>query len=177
MLYNVTMPKETRPCDHCGTPVTRWPSLFYGSVSCSPPCRSALASDRQRGEANPCWRGGRYVEPGKCYVMIRRPDHPRARQNGYVPEHVLVVESVLGRHLLPGEEVHHRNRVRDDNRPENLQVYASHGEHWEVEHLPLIRPKVPPCACGRPHLARGLCQRHYARWRRARRTGRTPDLS
>jgi hypothetical protein len=56
--------------------------------------------------------------------MIRLPEHPRARSAGYVFEHILVMEDLLGRHLLPEETIHHRNGVRDDNRPENLELWV-----------------------------------------------------
>ena len=51
-------------------------------------------------------------------------EHPRAGSNGYVFEHVLVVEERLGRFLVPGETVHHLNGVRDDNRDENLELWT-----------------------------------------------------
>lgn len=56
--------------------------------------------------------------------MVRAPGHPRAGRNLYVFEHILVVEEILGRLLVNGESVHHLNGVRDDNRPENLELWA-----------------------------------------------------
>lgn len=82
-------------------------------------------------ERNGNWKGGR-ARHKAGYVMIRVPDHPRAGRAGYVFEHILVMEDVVGRHLVDGENVHHRNGVKDDNRPENLEL-------WLRPHPPGIR--------------------------------------
>lgn len=39
------------------------------------------------------------------------------------------MESRIGRKLRPGETVHHKNGVRDDNRAENLEL-------WTKNHTP-----------------------------------------
>lgn len=58
------------------------------------------------------------------YVRIYMPEHPRAVNGRYVLEHIHVMEQKLGRYLLPDERVHHINKVRDDNRPENLELWC-----------------------------------------------------
>lgn len=42
-----------------------------------------------------------------------------------VGEHRHVMQAVVGRELLPEETVHHKNGVKLDNRPENLELWAS----------------------------------------------------
>jgi len=56
--------------------------------------------------------------------MLWAPDHPRAGKGQYVFERIIVMERVLGRHLLQTEYVHHRNGVRDDNRPGSLELWT-----------------------------------------------------
>jgi hypothetical protein len=140
--------KPNTTCDLCGTPMYRRPSTLERNDGkfCTRACRNRAhphtgkrtVPDSMKGENNPAWRGGRYIEPEKGYVMVRQPDHPRARHNGYVLEHILVAEQMLGRPLEPGEEVHHINRQRGDNRPENLKIYQNHLDHWMTEHYETV---------------------------------------
>lgn len=75
------------------------------------------------GEKHHMWKGGR-IKTIDGYIAIYQPSHPNATQAGYVLEHRLVMEQKIGRYLLKSEKVHHINGVRDDNRPENLELFS-----------------------------------------------------
>jgi hypothetical protein len=82
----------------------------------------------QPGEKHRDWKGGR-IPDKNGYILVHQPDHPYANSGGYVREHRLVMEQRLGRYLDPKEIVHHLNGDRADNRIENLELFASNGEH------------------------------------------------
>lgn len=88
-------------------------------------------SEAQKGENNPAWAGG-VTRLGRYHYLLR-PDHPAATLAGYVAEHRLVVEKMLGRYLHRSEVVHHVDGNPLNNRPENLQVFRSNGEHLAFE--------------------------------------------
>jgi hypothetical protein len=89
---------------------------------------------------SPNWHGGKRTKRDDGYIQIYKPNHPFATEDGYVLEHRLVMEKRLGRYLKPEEIVHHKNGVRNDNRDENLELFASVGEHTAY-HIKLRKEK------------------------------------
>lgn len=94
----------------CGRP------KMVASATCST-CR------KSGGGSNANWKGGRTTHK-RGYVMVWAPKHPRAARGRYVFEHILVMEESIGRCLIEGETVHHRNGVRSDNRIRNLELWT-----------------------------------------------------
>ena len=90
----------------------------------------AARSSKVSGEGNPAWKGGRIEKEG--YIMIRMPNHPHAKANGYVYEHILVWEQAHGQPLPEGWEIHHDNEVKSDNSSQNLIAFANHRKHLKI---------------------------------------------
>jgi hypothetical protein len=76
----------------------------------------------RKGPEAPYWKGGRYKDNTSGYVLIYNPDHPSCTKKGYVLEHRLIMEKFIGRYLRGNEVVHHRNKIKDDNKIENLEI-------------------------------------------------------
>lgn len=74
------------------------------------------------GTNHPRWKGG-VKRAVNGYTATYTEQHPSGQL--YVLDHRLVMERMIGRPLLDSENVHHKNGIRDDNRPENLELWTT----------------------------------------------------
>ena len=83
----------------------------------------------RKKELSPRWKGDKAKHKHLGYWLVRKPNHPFARKNGYVMRSHLVMEKFLGRYLETWENVHHINGIKDDDRIENLKIVI-HKKHF-----------------------------------------------
>ena len=142
-------------CDWCGKVFRRYPSRIREHNFCSQRCSGYYSSKRQNPEGYAFkdfsknsvrfTQMNREMNSGRMTPEVRMKlrDAKLGTGKGGSYEkffgrhtHRVVAELMLGRPLKPGEVVHHIDRDRRNNRPENLMVFASQAEHvkWHKKH-------------------------------------------
>jgi predicted RNA-binding Zn-ribbon protein involved in translation (DUF1610 family) len=127
-----------RQCAACDKPFKVFPSSKVNRQYCSTTCKGAADTAAatvqftcpQCGKVETLKRGvaarKRYCS-AKCWHAAAGFNGYRTKRGyvrrQYTSEHRLVMEAHLGRALLPGEIVHHKNGDRADNRIENLELW------------------------------------------------------
>lgn len=99
---------------------------------------SAVSNRRKRLNIPPHKKRGRPRTNRSGYVtVVLAPDDPfveMTRKDRRVKEHRLVMAHSLGRPLTQDEFVHHRNGIKNDNNPDNLELWTrSHPDGQRVQ--------------------------------------------
>ena len=84
----------------------------------------------------------------------------------YTMEHRLILEQKLGRKLKRSEHGHHINGNKQDNRPENLEVFSSNGKHVAFHHkLCALQGKPSPYNTPKAIKERTISRKNNANFR------------
>lgn len=100
------------------------------------------------------YKGGSIASNGYKLIYVGK-DHHLADVRGYAYEHRIEIEKKVGRRLLPGELVHHKDGVKINNCHDNIELKKSTAHHF-VEHrkkgsklkLPDEPNPIVLCDCG-----------------------------
>lgn len=141
----ILMGKILVKCEICAKEFYRYRSQIREHIFCSRHCNKQFTSRRMHDfnvSDNPMNSSGGWtpekresvrrreqINKGKCSEKTYPKDHG-------MHEHRRVAEQMLGRPLRKGEVVHHIDRNKHNNSPDNLMIFPSQKEHirWHQEH-------------------------------------------
>lgn len=147
--------KKLVKCDWCGKEIFKYPSHVKKHNFC---CRKCLSDFSNKSKNPKGWGAQSYVKASirmtkmnkelnavrmtsEVREKLRRSKLGTGKGKSYAKiysrhEHRVVAEHILGRKLLPGEVVHHIDRNKRNNSPENLMIFSSQKEHalWHKTH-------------------------------------------
>jgi hypothetical protein len=133
---------HARVCPNCGV---TFETSDPRTKSCSRKCANTLTSRKTAKKRGDVLRGR---GQGKAYRKL----------NGR-HEHRVIMETIIGRPLEPGEVVHHKDGNIQNNDPDNLELLASQGEHARQHSTKNRKCEVP--GCSEKHFCKGRCRVHY----------------
>ena len=111
-------------CIRCNAQIT-----FKSKAHYCTDCRSVIAVESGKKYAENAAKNFIWIDEirrynNQGYVMIRINDQ-------WHSEHRVVMEQMIERPLRKGESVHHKNGIRNDNRPENLELWVGVIRHGQ----------------------------------------------
>lgn len=149
-------------CDNCGKPMYSKPSHIKKTkrVCCSYSCSAELRKLWFRGENNHQYGLTKDLNPSYIdkhrktkngYAFVRDYSHPFAQKDGWIWEHRVVAERYLlkkedsviikgKKYLKPDLHVHHKDRNKLNNKPNNLLI-MTRSEHTRLHNLLCPMPK------------------------------------
>ena len=127
-LYGLSPRKDTNKGLKHSKEVCERISQIHKGKSVTAETREKISKSHKGVYRNKSEFGGHRKQRTDGYISVYAPNHEKATKDGYVMEHILIAEKHIGRQLTENEEVHHKNKIRNDNRIENLMVMTK-AEH------------------------------------------------
>lgn len=139
-LFGGVLYVDKGSCEYsgCGAETRRRESGRYVPRFCKDHYRSAMRDIGRAGAKMDSMPDGTLRQQRSGYVSVKVGHR-------WVAQHRAIMEDILGRPLVSGESVHHRNGIRNDNRAENLELWVGGIRYGQRAH------EVTCPNCGSPY--------------------------